>query len=161
MNITNSDMIVLAHAAFGVLGALAALWVFAEALNARKENAERTRTAAMAVAVCIGAAWILGGYWYVHFYPADKALILKGPWPFAHNIFMETKEHLFFATLILAFYLPIAARDRLYANAAARKMVLVVTMLIVLTGLAIEGAGAIISHGAKVALLRANIQATK
>src|SRR5580692_8296573 len=103
MNITNSDLIVLAHAAFGVLGSLAALWVFVEALNAQQENAERTRKAAVAVATFICAAWVLGGYWYVHFYPADKALILKGPWPFAHNLFMETKEHLFFATLILSF----------------------------------------------------------
>jgi hypothetical protein len=160
MNITGSDVIVLTHAGFGVLGSLMALWVFVEALNAREENAERTRKAAGAVAVCMGAAWILGGYWYVHFYPADKALILKGPWPFAHNLFMETKEYLFFATLILSFYLPIAARDRLYSNTAARRMVLSVTMLIVLTGLAIEGAGAVISHGAKVALLGAGVKGT-
>ena len=71
-----------------------------------------------------------------------------------HNLFMETKEHLFLATLILSFYLPIAARDRLHANAAARRMVLSVAMLIVLTGLSIEGAGAVIDHGVKVALLR-------
>jgi hypothetical protein len=69
-------------------------------------------------------AWIVGGYWYVHFYPADKALILKGPWPFAHNILMEAKEHLFFLTLILAFCLPIAVWDKLYANPNARKMLL-------------------------------------
>jgi hypothetical protein len=71
-----------------------------------------------------------------------------------HNLFMETKEHLFFATLILALYLPIAAADKLYANGTARKMVLCVAMLIVLTGMAIEGAGAVIDHGVKVALLR-------
>jgi hypothetical protein len=161
MNISNSDLIVLAHAAFGVLGSLMALWVFVEALNARQENAERTRKAALAVAICMSAAWILGGYWYVHYYPADKALILNGPWPFAHNLFMETKEHLFFATLILSFYLPIAAWEKLYANRTARKMVLSVTMLIVLTGLAIEGAGAVTSHGAKIALARASVKQTK
>src|SRR5580704_6345711 len=156
MSITSSDTILLAHATFGVLGTLSAVWVFVEALNAREQNAQRIRRAAFAVAICMGVAWILGGYWYVHFYPADKALILKGPWPFAHNLFMETKEHLFFATLILSFYLPIAAWEKLYANRTARKMVLSVTLLIVLTGLAIEGAGAVISHGAKVALLRAS-----
>ena len=102
MNITSSDAILLAHATFGVLGTLSAVWVFVDALNAREQNARRIRRAALAVAVCMGAAWILGGYWYVHFYPADKALILKGPWPFAHNLFMETKEHLFFLTLILS-----------------------------------------------------------
>jgi hypothetical protein len=155
MNISISDVILLAHSTFGVLGTLAALWVFVETLNAREGNAGRIRRAAFLGALCMVLTWILGGYWYVHFYPADRALILKGPWPFAHTLFMETKEHLFFIPLILSFYLPLAARDKLYANAPARKMVLCVAMLIVLSGLAIEGSGAIINHGAKVALLHA------
>lgn len=154
LKITASDMILLAHAGLGVLGILAALWVFVEALNAREENAKRIRNASLAAAVFMIAAWIAGGDWYLHFYPADKALILKGPWPFAHNLFMETKEHLFFLTLILSLYLPIAAFEKLHANASARKMVLCVSMLIVLSGMAIEGFGAIVNHGAKIALSR-------
>jgi hypothetical protein len=154
MNIISSDVILLAHSTFGVLGTLAATWVFVEALNASEANAGRIRTASWTSALCMIATWILGGYWYVHFYPADRAVILKGPWPFAHTLFMETKEHLFFIPLILSFYLVIAAREELFANAAARKMVLCVAMLIGLSGLAVEGAGAVINHGAKVALLR-------
>jgi len=153
MNIASSDIVLLAHASFGVLGTLTALWVFVEALNANPENANRIRTAAVIAAVFMVMAWILGGDWYLHFYPADKALILKGPWPFAHNLVMETKEHLFFLTLTLSLYLPIAAREKLFASAAARRMVLCVAMLIVLSGLGMEGFGAIVSHGAKVALL--------
>jgi hypothetical protein len=155
MNVTGSDVILLAHSTFGVLGTLAALWVFVEALNAREGNAGRTRTAALLAAMCMALTWVFGGYWYVHFYPADRGMILKGPWPFAHTLFMETKEHLFYITLILSFYLPIVAGERLYANAAARRMVLSVAMLMVLTGLAIEGSGAVINHGVKVALLHA------
>ena len=154
MNVTANDAILLTHAMLGVLGTLLALWVFVETLNAREQNAQRIRSISLCVALCMTAACIAGGYWYLHYYPAERALILKGPWPFAHNLFMETKEHLFLMTLILSFYLPIAARDRLYANAPARKMVLCVAILIVLTGLSIEGAGAIIDHGVKVALLR-------
>ena len=154
MNITANDAILLAHATFGVLGTVSAVWVFVETLNAREQNAQRIRTASLAVATFMFAAWIFGGYWYLHFYPVERAIILKGPWPFAHNLFMETKEHLFLMTLILSFYLPIAARDRLYVNTVARRMVLSVAMLIVLSGLAIEGSGAVIDHGVKVALLR-------
>jgi hypothetical protein len=154
VNVTSNDAILLAHATVGVMGTLAALWVFVETLNASAGNAQRIQRAALAVAVLMGAAWILGGYWYLHFYPTEKAMILKGPWPFAHNLFMETKEHLFLLTMILAFYLPIAARDQLYSNAAARRMVLCVAMLIVVTGLSIEGAGAVIDHGVKVEFLR-------
>jgi hypothetical protein len=155
MNITGSDVTLLAHSTFGVFGTLSAVWVFVETLNAREENAGRIRKAALVTAACMIAAWIFGGYWYLHYYPADKAMISKGPWPFAHTLFMETKEHLFFVTLILSFYLPIAAGDTLHANAMARKMVRSVAMLIALSGLAIEGCGAIINHGAKLALLHA------
>jgi hypothetical protein len=154
LHISSSDIILLAHAAFGVTGCMAALWVFVEALNARPGNAVRIRSAALVTAVCMCAAWICGGYWYVHFYPPEKALILSGPWPLAHNLFMETKEHLFFVTAILALLLPITARERVYANSAARKLVLSVAALIAVTGLTVEGAGAVIDHGVKVALLQ-------
>jgi hypothetical protein len=158
MNITTSDVILLAHAGFGVLGCLAALWVFVDTLNARADNAARIQKAALIAALAMAAAWICGGYFYVNFYPAEKAIILKGPWPFAHDLFMETKEHLFFVTGILAFLLPIATREKLYASASARKMVLSVSLLIAITGLAVEGAGGMIDHGVKVALLRGDVK---
>jgi hypothetical protein len=154
MNVSASDLLLLMHASFGVTGCLAALWVFVETLHAPQSNAGRIRLAALATAVCMAAAWICGGYWYIHFYPPEKTLILNGPWPFAHNIFMETKEHLFFITAILALLLPIAAREHLPSSAPARKLVLSVAALIVITGLAVEGAGAVIDHGVKLALLR-------
>jgi hypothetical protein len=154
LHISSSDVILLAHAAFGVTGCMAALWVLVEALNARPANAIRVRRGSVVAAVCMTAAWICGGYWYIHFYPVEKALILNGPWPLAHNLFMETKEHLFFITVILAFLLPITTREKLYANSAARKLVLSVAGLIAITGMALEGAGAVIDHGVKVALLQ-------
>jgi hypothetical protein len=148
-----SDIVLFAHPTFGVLGIMAAVWTLVEALNASETNQKRIRLAAAAVTVCIVAAWMLGGFWYVNYYYADKAIILKGPWPWAHNLFMETKEHLFFIPLILALYLPIVAARKLAANTAARVMVVVVATFIILNGLAIEGAGAIINHGAKIAFI--------
>jgi hypothetical protein len=148
-----SDIILFAHPTFGVLGIMAAVWILVEALNASEANQGRIRLAANAVTICFIAAWILGGFWYVNYYYAEKAIILKGPWPFAHTLFMETKEHLFFIPLILALYLPIVAARRLASNAAARAMVMVVSAFIILNGLAIEGAGAIINYGAKVAFI--------
>lgn len=157
----NSDILLFAHPTFGVLGILSAVWVFVETLNASQQNAARTRLAAMTTTICIAMAWILGGYWYVHYYAPEKAIILKGPWPFAHNFFMEVKEHLFFIPLILAFYLPFAVRDNLAGNKAARSMVLAVTLLIVMSGLAIEGAGAIINYGVKVAFIHTGVHGTE
>jgi hypothetical protein len=153
-----NDIILIAHPFFGALGIMAALWVFIETLNASAGNAARIRTGALAVAVFIGLAWIFGGYWYVHFYGPEKALILKGPIPWTHNFVMETKEHLFFIPLVLAFYLPLATRNKLAGNVAARTMVLSVAALIALSGFAIEGGGAAISYGVKSALLHPQTQ---
>ena len=81
----------------------------------------------------------------------EKAIILKGPWPWAHDLVMETKEHLFFVPLILGLYLPIAAARNLAASKGARAVVITVATLVVLNSLAVEGAGAIINYGVKVA----------
>ena len=148
-----ADIILFAHPTFGVLATLAAVWVLAEALNASDANATRIRVASLVVTIMICAAWVAGGYWYVTFYPQEKAIILKGPWPFAHDLFMETKEHLFFIPLILALYLPIVASRRLAVDRPARLIVMVVAGLIILNGLAIEGAGAVINHGGKIAFV--------
>lgn len=147
-----NDIILFAHPTFGVLGILATVWVFVETLNARASNAARTRAAAMVAAVCFLLSGLFGGYWYVRFYEPDKVLILGGPWPWAHRLIMEVKEHAFFILLILALYLPIAARDRLDSNLMSRRLVLSVAALIVLSGLALEGAGAVVSSAVKLSL---------
>lgn len=152
-----SNVILLAHPTFGVLGILLAVWVVAETLNVSAANLGRIRTVCAAVAVFIGLAWIFGGFWYVTYYAVDKAVILKGPWPFAHDIFMETKEHLFFITLILAFFLPIAAKSDLLNSRPARNVVLATAALVILSGLAIEGAGATINMGVKVGLMQTGV----
>ena len=102
-------------------------------------------------------AYLIGGYWYVLYYGADKALIKSGPWPFAHGFFMETKEHVFLMLLLLATFLPIAAYGKLVEFRSSRILVLWTSALVVLMGLAMEGAGAFISMGAKVALLAKQI----
>jgi len=66
---------------------------------------------------------------------------------------MENKEHLFFTLLLLSTYLPIAASRQLAADKGERNLVLVVCALIVALGLVMEGSGALVGIGAKVALL--------
>jgi hypothetical protein len=107
----------------------------------------------LGAAVFMWIAFGIGGYWYVVIYPADKAIILKGPWPFAHEYFMETKEHLVIVLLLLVTYLPLAASNNLAANKEARRLVLWLAAIIPLLGLMIEGHGAIVAMGVKVALL--------
>jgi hypothetical protein len=146
-----NDLILFAHPTLGVAGIMAAVWVFVEALNASESNQRRIEIAAWTVAACIVAAYATGGYWYVNFYYAEKAAILKGPWPFAHTFFMETKEHVFFGLLVLAILLPIVARLKLATNWSAQAMTAVVAVLVIGNAFAMEGAGAVINHGAKLA----------
>src|SRR5438477_250868 len=69
-----NEIILFAHPTFGVLGILGAVWIFVETLNASDANASRIRTAAWAVATFMVLPWVLGGYWYVHFYAPSAAV---------------------------------------------------------------------------------------
>ena len=63
----------------------------------------------------------------------------------------------FFIPLIFALYLPIAAAANLARNGGARVVVMVAAAFIALNGLAIEGAGAVISYAVKVASVHAGV----
>lgn len=145
--------ILLLHALTGMLFILAAVFVFVDTLNARAENLERIRFMSKLMAGLLWLTYFIGGYWYVVHYAPEKALILKGPWKFSHSFFMETKEHVFLGLLLLGTFLPILTSNDLVGSKAVRKLTLWITALLLLVGLGMDGAGAIISLGAKVALL--------
>ena len=148
-----NEVILMAHVLFGVGCIVTAVWVFVDVLNADAANLARIKWMSRLSAIFMWLAFLVGGYWYVFIYKTDKAIILKGPWPFAHSFFMETKEHLVIMLLLLVTYLPIAASNNLAANKDARRLALWVSAMVAVLGLMIEGHGAIISMGAKVALL--------
>ncbi len=148
-----NEIILMFHVLAGVGCIVAAIWVFVDTLNVGETNLARIRCVSALAAIFMWIAFFIGGYWYVVLYPSEKAIILKGPWPIAHNYFMETKEHLVLILLMLATYLPVVAANNLAANKDARRLVLWVAALVAVLGLMIEGQGAIISMGVKVALL--------
>ena len=149
----SKEMILMLHPAAGVLAILAAVWLLVECLNASAANVARIRIASVAAAALMWIAYVVGGYWYVLYYGADKALIKAGPWPFAHGFFMESKEHVFLSLLLVATFLPIAAFGDLLSSRSSRQLVMWSSALIIVLGLGMEGAGAVVSMGAKVALL--------
>src|ERR1017187_8049615 len=148
-----NEIILMSHVLFGVACMVAGVWLFVDVLNAREANLKRIRRVSWAAAVFMWLAFFIAGYWYVVFYHTDKAIILNGPWPFAHSFFMETKEHLVIMLLLLVTYLPIAASNNLATNKDARRVVLCVAGLIAFIALMMEGEGAIIAMGVKVGLL--------
>jgi len=147
------EIILMIHVLFGMLCIVATAWLFVDVLNASEANQARIKSMSMVVAITMWLSFLVAGYWYLVYYAPDKAIILKGPWPFAHNFFMEMKEHVVIMLLLLTTFLPIAASNNLAVNKAARKVVLWVTGLIGLIAIAMDGSGALIAMGVKVALL--------
>lgn len=153
------QLVMMVHAMTGALALLAALWVFVDTLNAYGNgngngNRRRLRRAAVALAAAMWLTYLVGGHWYVAFYGAERDLITAGPWPAAHAFFMEMKEHVFLTLLLLATWLPIAAYQwRPESGPAVRQLVLWSSGLLVLGILVMEGAGALVALGVKLALL--------
>lgn len=148
------EALLLVHPTFGMLSAMAAIWVTVETVNISEHNLPRIRLGSVMTAILMVITWISGGYWYVVYYATDKATILAGPWAWAHNLVMESKEHLFFIALVLSLFLPIIALgNNLSSNKSARIVTLTTAVLIVLSALALEGMGALISLGVKVGLM--------
>jgi hypothetical protein len=147
-----SYVILMLHATIGMLFVLAAVWLYVDVLNVNAGNLGRIRLLSQLSALMMWLTYVLGGYWYVVYYYKDKEAILKGPWPFSHNFFMETKEHVLLMLVLLATLLPVLASNDLLGSKTARKAILCITALIILGGLFMEGAGAFISMGAKIAL---------
>ena len=143
------------HATTGAMAIMATIWVFVETLNASMLNRVRLVWGSMIAAVLMAVTYVAGGYWYVTYYAADKAVILAGPWPMAHKLVMEFKEHMFFATLFLSLILPIIIRgNNLVTNRGARMLVYVIAALVILTAFAWEGAGAFISMAVRLGLMK-------
>ena len=137
-----------------MFGIFAAIWFFVEVLNISASNFWRVRATSLAVSFFMVLTWVTGGFWYVFYYAQDKAIILNGPWPFMHSIIMETKEHVFFITLVLSLLLPIVVRtENLVTNRHARIITLWIAALIILTALSLEVAGPLIALGVKAGLM--------
>ena len=97
--------------------------------------------------------WFSGGLWDSAYFDADRAVMLKGTWAFVGDTTMELKEHLFAVVLLLALYLPVLtfATD-LRRTEATRLPMMTVAALIVLLGLAMEGAGATLAGAVHVGM---------
>ena len=147
------EFLLMVHPTTGALAIFCAIWCIVEVLNSSEQNRGRTRLAALSSMWLMVATYIAGGYWYVVYYAADKAVILKSSWPFAHTFFMEAKEHAFFITLVLSIFLAIIARSEDFVrNRSARVLAVWVTLMVILSAFAAEGAGSLVAMGVRIGL---------
>jgi hypothetical protein len=146
--------ILMSHVLFGILGTLVAVALFFDVLNLSQANITRVKRLCLVAVILFVLSYLMGGYWYVVNYAAEKALILAGPWPWAHTYFMEVKEHLFFMIILLALYLPMLVYNKqLLESTGIEVITLTVLGLLVILGLTMDGFGAIIAMGSKVSTL--------
>ena len=147
MSLFGIQVSVMVHVLFGVLGIILAVALLVYILNLNEKNIPRIRSLSLYTAVSICLSYVIGGWWYVVYYASERDIIRAGPWKWAHTFFMEYKEHLFFALLFLSILLPIIAYRNDLMVPENRRLLLIVTLLVVVIGLAMDGSGALISRG--------------
>ena len=90
------------HLGLAILGIDAFIWLLGE-LVADVKALFRIKFAAVLGLIGFFLSWLAGGYYYVKFYgPLVKPIIKEGLAPWAHAIFMETKEHAFLFLIPMA-----------------------------------------------------------
>lgn len=100
--IQSKPVLIGLHLGFAIVGIDAFMWLTGKLRNDGGSRKSMIVTALIGVASFI-ASWIAGGYYYVVYYGTlVKPIIKSGLAPWAHNIIMETKEHIFLFVVPLA-----------------------------------------------------------
>ena len=140
------------HLGFAIIGIDAFLWLFGK-LRGHGDQSQRGLIATAIVGVfSFAASWIFGGYYYViHYGTLVRPIIKSGEVPWAHNIVMEVKEHIFLFIIPLAMtalfitLLDSETMERL----KLRKLAGYLALTIALLGLLIGAMGFIVSMAAR------------
>lgn len=95
------------HVGFGELTLLFTMGVLAALVwGSLNRKVWIAKIASLAGAIFAVLSWVISGIYYVVFYGPDvKPTIKSGSWPWAHSIFMESKEHIFLFLPFLAILL--------------------------------------------------------
>ena len=100
--IQSKPVLIGLHLGFAIIGIDAFLWLLGKLKDGVGPRKSLVVTALIGTTSFI-LSWLAGGYYYVVYYgKLVKPIIKSGLAPWAHNIIMETKEHIFL------FIIPIA-----------------------------------------------------
>ncbi|MEK6903244.1 MAG: hypothetical protein AABW64_01185 [Nanoarchaeota archaeon] len=141
------------HAVLGEIAILAFVWIFIEILNPTQERLRRAKIGAALGLIFLILSWFVGGFYYVSFYGANvKPVIKEGPQPWAHNVVMEAKEHIFLFLPFLAAANYFILRSATVKDIRKIKTVRKLAVLIILLGFLMALMGYLISTGFRTAL---------
>lgn len=138
------------HLGFGIIGIDAFLWLLGE-LKYKGRKKPLLITAVVGTLSFIGS-WLVGGFYYVKFYGTLVKPVIKGglaPW--AHNIMMETKEHifLFIIPLALTALFAVLLKEDEFESLNIRKVVMLLAATVAAIGLVIGAMGFMVSAAAR------------
>lgn len=136
----------IAHVAIGII-ALGALQLAFMQIIRRQPPWRIVVLACWTSLASLLLSWAFGAYYYViHYGGAVKPRILEGPYPWAHKVIMEAKEHAFllmpFLVMVALLAVYILRRAENPALKTATSVLLAVTLVL---GALIAGAGVLIS----------------
>jgi len=150
--ISGTKALVLLHSISGGLTILALAWIILEISYPTEKSLMRARIASYISALMLTAGcWIAGGYNYLKGYGSQvKPVILAGPYPWAHQIIMEVKEHIFVFIPIMVFALSITLskldKDAFLADTDSRRALMMITCLALFMVLLMFLMGTVISY---------------
>ena len=149
--IQSKPVLIGLHLGLAIVGIDAFLWLFGKLRGDGGSRKSMIITAAVGMSAFI-ASWIAGGYYYVTYYGTlVKPVIKSGLAPWAHDIIMETKEHIFLFVIPLAitvlFITLLEKRDM--DRLRLRRLTGRLSLTIVILGLLIGAMGFIISAAAR------------
>lgn len=154
--ISGINNVVLLHSISGGLVALALVWVILEVRYPKDRSLARAKMASyLAVFFVTAGCWIAGGYNYLTSYGSQvKPVILDGPQPWAHEIIMEMKEHVFvflpIVALALSITLSVLDRDTFLSDAKLRRALTMISFLALFMVLLMFLMGAVISNAGQI-----------
>jgi hypothetical protein len=150
--IAGTKNLVLLHSISGGLAALVLVWIILEIRYPTDRSLSRVRVAGyLAVFFVTAGCWIAGGYNYLTVYGSQvKPVILTGLYPWAHEIVMEAKEHIFVFLPIITFALSISLStldiNTFLDDARLRRALMIVAGLALFMVLLMFLMGAIVSN---------------
>ncbi len=83
------ELVLYGHIILGLAIVILSVFILMEL----KKKSSYLKPMAAATAFISWLEILPAGILYLTFYPATKTVIKAGPWPWAHSIVMETKEH--------------------------------------------------------------------
>jgi hypothetical protein len=150
--------LVLFHSISGGLAALALVWVLIEVKYPADRSLTRVRIASYFATLLVAAGcWLAGGYNYLTTYGSQvKPVILAGPYPWAHEIIMEAKEHVFvflpIIALAISITLSVLSKDILLSDTNLRRALSITAYLALFMVLFMFLMGAIISNTGQIGM---------